>query len=101
MFVLAGYAFFIFFLTKKLYDWMINKRIKKSVAIYYNRKIMHIFAGGIVVLAVPFVFSNPWYPLISGLVLTVFTYLAHRRGNVFYWFQTKDNINDVSKSHLW
>lgn len=101
MFVLAGYAFLIFFLTKKFYDWLIIKRFKKSVAIYYNRKLMHIFAGGIVVLAVPFVFTNPWFPLISGLVLTVFTYIAHRRGTLFYWFQTEDNINDVSFCFMW
>ena len=101
MFVLAGYAFLVFFLTRKCYEWMIKKRIKKSVAIYYNRKLMHIFAGGVVVLAVPFVFTNAWYPLISGLFLTVFTYIAHRRGNVFYWFQTEDNLNDVTFCFMW
>lgn len=101
MFVLAFYAVFVFFLTKNLYEWMINKRIKKSVAIYYNRKFIHIFAGGVVVLAVPFVFSSPWFPLLSGVVMAIITYIAHRSGNVFYWFQTEDNISDVSFCFMW
>jgi hypothetical protein len=101
IFVLAIYAGGIFLLTKKLYEWMIKKGIKKDVAIYYNRKLIHIFAGGVIVIAVPFVFSNPLYPLCSGLILTVFTYLAHRRGNILYWFQTKDNINDVTFCFMW
>lgn len=101
MFILAIYALFIFFLTKRFFEWMTKRGIKKSVAIYYNRKLIHIFAGGVIVLAVPFVFSNPWYPLLSGLVLTVFTYIAHRKGNILYWFQTADNINDVSFCFMW
>ena len=101
MFVLAAYAFSIIFLTKKTYVYMLNRHFKKNVAVYYNRKIIHIFAGGIVVLIVPFVFSNPWFPLFSGLVMAVVTYFAHRRGHTFYWFQTKDNINDVSFCFMW
>ena len=58
MFVLAFYAIFVFFITKRLYDWMLSNHIKKSVAIYYNRKVIHILAGGVVVLAVPFLFSS-------------------------------------------
>lgn len=101
IFLLAIYALGIFFLTKQLYEWMIKKGIKRNVAVYYNRKLIHIFAGGVIVIAVPFVFSNPWYPLFSGLILTGFTYLAHRQGNVLYWFQTKDNINDVTFCFMW
>ena len=101
MFVLAFYAIFVIFLTKKLYEWMIDRRIKKSVAIYYNRKFIHIFAGGVVVLAVPFVFSSPWFPLLSGIVMAIITFVAHKRGNSFYWFQTKDNVSDVSFSLMW
>jgi len=101
IFVLAIYAGGIFLLTKQLYERMIKKGIKRDVAVYYNRKLIHIFAGGVIVIAVPFVFSNPWYPLFSGLILTGFTYLAHKRGNVLYWFQTKDNINDVTFCFMW
>jgi hypothetical protein len=101
MFVLAFYTLFIIYLTRRLYEWMVNRRIKKSVAIYYNRKFIHIFAGGVVVLAVPFVFSSPWLPLLSGIIMAIITFIAHRSGNSFYWFQTEDNVSDVSFSLMW
>ena len=101
IFVLAAYVFSIIFLTKKLYDHMIKKQFKKNVAIYYTRKLIHIFAGGVVVLIVPFVFSNPWFLLLAGVVMAIITYIAHRIGNKFYWFQTEDNLNDVSFCFMW
>ena len=101
VFVLAFYSLFIFFITKRLYEKMIKKNYKHSVAVYYNRKFIHIFAGGIIVLAVPFVFSNPWYPLFSGIVLAIFMYILHRTGRILYWFQTKQDFNDVSFCFMW
>ena len=101
-FILAVYVIFVtFFLTKKLYLWMIKRVYKKEIAIYYNRKLIHIFAGGVVVLAVPFVFKNPWYPLFAGIVLSIVTYLAHKSGKLLYWFQTQGDLNDVSFCFMW
>ena len=99
--LLALYSFTVVMLTKKIYDYYIEKRVKKNVIIYYNRKLIHIFAGGVVVLVVPFVFSSPWYPLMSGLLLTVVTLIAHKTGNIFYWFQTDEDLNDVSFCFMW
>ena len=102
VFILVIYGMFIVFSTRKIYDWAIKKGYKKKVIIYYNRKLIHIFAGGVIVLAVPFVFpNNPWYPLLAGLVLTVATLMLHRSGRILYWFQTEDNINDVSFCFMW
>ncbi len=101
IFVLAAYAFSFVLLSKKIYYYLLKKQFKENVAIYYNRKFIHIFAGGVVVLIVPFVFSNPWFPLFSGIVMAIITYSAHRRGNKFYWFQTEGNINDVSFCLMW
>jgi len=101
MFILAGYAFAVIFSTKKVYNYMLKKRLNEKVAIYYNRKIIHIFAGGVVVLLVPFLFSNPWLPLLSGVLMGIITYIAHRRGNSFYWFQTGNDFNDVSFCFMW
>ena len=101
MFILAAYAFSIIFLTKSLYGYMLKKHFKKEVAIYYNRKFIHIFAGGVIVLLVPFIFSSPWFPLFSSIIMTVIVYVAHRMGNTFYWFQTEDNLNDVSFCLMW
>ena len=101
IFVLAVYSFLVIFLTKRVYNYMLKKEFKENVAVYYNRKLIHIFAGGVVVLTVPFLFNNPWFPLFSGLILAIFMYFLHRTGHIFYWFQTKDNLNDVSFCFMW
>lgn len=99
--LLGLYAFGFILLTKKFYDWMISKNIKRSVATYYNRKLIHIFAGGVVVLLVPFVFTNPWYPLFAGIFLSVLMFFFHRSGKMLYWFQHKKDFNDVSFCFMW
>jgi uncharacterized membrane protein len=54
---LAVYTVVVIFITKKIYDYFVNKKhIKKNIVIYYNRKFIHIFAVGFVVLAVLFLF---------------------------------------------
>lgn len=105
--ILSVYAAIITMGTKKIYELMIAKGFKKNVAVYYNRKIVHMFAGGIVVLLVPFIFTSeksayPYvYPLIIGLILTIFTYIPHKTGKILYWLQTKDNQNDVHFCLMW
>jgi hypothetical protein len=37
----------------------------------YNRKIVHMLAGGVVALSVPFLFDSWVYPLAIGLALTI------------------------------
>lgn len=101
MFILAAYAFSVIFLTKNLYEYMLKKHFKEKQAIYYNRKFIHIFAGGVIVLLVPFIFSSPWFPLFSSIIMTVIVLIAHKMGNTFYWFQTEDNLNDVSFCLMW
>ena len=100
-FALAAYAFTVFYLTKHLYRYMIRRHFDEKVVVYYNRKLIHIFAGGIIVLMVPFVFSSPWFPLFSGIVMAFIVFIAHRAGNSFYWFQTEKNLNDVSFCFMW
>ena len=58
--ILTIYTISAAFLTKKTYDLMINRGIRKKDAIYYNRKLVHILAGGVVTLIVPIVFSSPF-----------------------------------------
>lgn len=101
VFILAIYAFSVVFLTKYLYEHLRARGVKQNVVIYLNRKLIHIFAGGVVVLAVPFVFTSPWYPLLCGLLMTVVTLIAHRTGKIFFWFQTDEDLNDVSFCIMW
>ena len=101
LFVLAAYAFLIVFLTKRLYLFLLRKGFAKNVVLYYNRKFIHIFAGGVVVLIVPFVFTSPWFPLMSGIIMGIIVFIAHKTKNSFYWFQTENNLNDVSFCFMW
>jgi hypothetical protein len=98
---LAFYGFSIIVLTKQIYDYFIKKRIPKKIAIYYNRKIIHILAGGVIVLAVPIVFNSPIFPLLASILLTIIMYFFHRTGHILYWFQTEDNVSDVSFCLMW
>lgn len=99
--ILTVYACAVTIATKYTYHYMRSKGIEENVAVYYNRKIIHMMAGGLVVLAVPFLFSTPWLPLFAGVVLTIFTYIPHKRGKILYWFQTEDNLNDVNFCFMW
>jgi len=101
IFVLAVYAFAVIYSTKKTYEWMMRKGIKKKEAIYYNRKLIHIFAGGVIALLVPVVFISPVYPLFCGLGLTIYTFFSHKGGEKLYWFQTKRDLNDVNFCVMW
>ena len=99
---LAVYTLLIIFITKNIYDYFINKKhMKKNIIIYYNRKFIHIFAGGVVVLAVPFVFSKPYLPLIASILITLIMLIFHKKDHILYWFQTEDNVSDVSFCLMW
>ena len=99
--ILAFYSFGVVLLTKKVYDYGMKKHVKKKIVLYYNRKLIHILAGGVVVLAVPFVFNSPFYPLLAGILLTFLMLAFHYSGRILYWFQTNDNVSDVSFCLMW
>lgn len=88
-------------ITKKIYNLMLEKNIKENVAIYYNRKIIHVLAGGLVAFLVPFIFSSFLIPLIVGLLMAVALYLPHRTGKLFYWFQVPENYYEVNFCLMW
>ncbi|MEF8880116.1 MAG: hypothetical protein V5A64_06995 [Candidatus Thermoplasmatota archaeon] len=99
--ILFFYVAFVTYSTKKTYEFMINRGLDRNQAVYYNRKLVHIFAGGVVVLLVPILFRSPWYPLLAGLLITGFTLFSHRSNHLLYWFQTEKNLNDVSFCFMW
>ena len=102
VFILAAYIMLVvLFATRKTFEWMTKHRVRKKDAIYYNRKLVHIFAGGVVVLLVPVVFKYPLFPLFCGLALAAFTYFFHKRKTMLYWFQTEENYNDVTFCIMW
>jgi dolichol kinase len=98
--ILILYAILVSLITKKTFDFMVSHNINSNDAIYYNRKLVHILAGGVIALFVPF-FPNPFFPLISGLILSIFTYYSHKRDQLFYWFQNRSDFNDVTFCLMW
>lgn len=98
---LSLYVLAVLFLTRIPYRMMIGRGMEPIRAVYYNRKIVHMLAGGVGSLMVPLVFQDPWYPLVCGLLLTGLTWVAHAAGLRFYWFQTAENRNDVKFALMW
>ncbi|MBK5969420.1 MULTISPECIES: hypothetical protein [Thiorhodovibrio] len=99
--LLSLYVLGVLFLTILPYRWMVARGMEPIRAVYYNRKIVHMAAGGVGSLAVPLVFTSPWVPLVAGLLLTALTWAAHLSGWRFYWFQTQENQNDVKFALMW
>ena len=57
--LLAWVIFLVTFLTKKTYEYMKKRGLPENVAVYYNRKIIHILAGGLVAVIIPHTFTTP------------------------------------------
>ena len=98
--LLLIYTGLVLFLTKHIYTYGINRGLDKKDVLYYNRKFVHIFAGGVVALFSPF-YHSPFYPLIAGFLLAGITLLTHEQGDRLYWFQNKKDVNDVSFCFMW
>ncbi|MEM4968898.1 MAG: hypothetical protein QXU63_04375 [Nitrososphaerota archaeon] len=43
-------VFLVTFLTKRIYEFMKKRGLRDNVVVYYNRKIIHILAGGLVAI---------------------------------------------------
>lgn len=99
--ILFVYVMGIVYLTKVLYHRMISRGTKDNVAKYYNRKIIHMAAGGVVAALTPFIFKSPVAPLVMALIIAVMLYIPHRTGKLFYWFQTEDNMYEVNFAIVW
>ncbi len=88
-------------LTLTFYKWAKKRGIKENKIIYYNRKIIHMLAGGLVALLVPFLFETPLLPFTLAMVLAVLTYIPHKTGKLMYWFQVEDNMYEVNFCIMW
>lgn len=88
-------------LTRKLYGALRNRGLSHNVVVYYNRKIIHVLAGGVVAFLVPYVFKSPVVPFILAIVLAVLVYIPHITGKLMYWFQVEDNMYEVNFCIIW
>ena len=99
--ILGLYTLLVVFGTKYTYDYFMKKGLPHNVAIYYNRKIIHMMAGGIVALVTPLFYTSPLFPVIAALGLGFFLAYFHRKGELLYWFQTKENMYEVNFTIAW
>jgi len=88
-------------LTRILYGWMLSRGVKHDVAVYYNRKAMHVLAGGLCAVAVPIFFKTAFLPFMMAMLLALFTFMFHKINRVMYWFQREDNLCEVSFCVMW
>ena len=94
-------AFVVAVLTKAFYNWMRSRGIKHDVAVYYNRKLIHILAGGVCAVAVPFLFKTAILPFMMAMSLAVLTFTLRKMNRVMYWFQIEENFYEVSFCIMW
>jgi len=98
---LAAWVLFVVHgLSRWSYLWA-RSRWGEGVGVYFARKIIHMAAGGFVALLVPFLFREPWAPLILGLILAAYVYIPHRTGRLMAWFQDPSNISEVYYCVSW
>jgi len=95
------YAIIIVFITKATFNLMRKRGVEKIAVVYYNRKIVHIAAGGVGALLVPYLFDSWIYPLGIGLALTLFTAVPHATGKLMDFMQRKENWNDAKFTLMW
>jgi len=97
----AWVVFVVAFLTKRLYGVMMKRKFSHNVAIYYNRKVIHILTGGLVAFLTPLIFKTPIMPFSMAMLLSVLTCVPHKTGKLMYWFQTEENMYEVSFCIMW
>lgn len=99
--VLLTYVLCVVFATKLVYDALTRKGVQHNVAVYFNRKIIHMLAGGVAALLAPVCFTSPTLPLIFALILALMNYAPHRTGRLLYWYQVKENMYEVNFCLAW
>ena len=98
---LLGFIVLVLEVTKRFYKLMVESGLKHNVAVYYNRKVIHMLGGGVTALLVPHLFTSPLIPLAFALGLAAALYLPHKRKKVMNWFQTDDNNYEVNFCLAW
>lgn len=98
--LLLWVLFVTFPLTRWTYRLMRARGVEHMRAVYFNRKIIHVLAGGVAAVFVPY-FSSWLWPTAAALGLAAMLYLPHRTGRLWTWFQTEDNAYEVSFAIMW
>jgi len=97
---LSLYVIFVIFATLPIYRILVSRGVPEGSARYYARKLIHMFAGGVVAVLVPHVYTSPLFPLLASFALALLLVLA-RRYRPLYWFQASDNMFEVNFVLAW
>ncbi len=97
---LSIYVLLVIFATLPVYKILVSRGVSENSARYYARKLIHMFAGGIVAILVPHLYTSPLFPLLASIALAVLLAIA-RRYRPLYWFQAPDNAYEVNFVLAW
>lgn len=89
------------YLSQRIYNLAVMRGYPDNSATYFGRKFIHIFASGLVAILIPFLLKEPIVPLLSAIVLAIYTYLPHKKERLYNWYQVKNNINEVNFCLMW
>lgn len=98
--LLATWVLFVALVLTKWVYGPLARRFGHMRAVYFNRKIIHVLAGGVVAVLVPW-FSSWLVPTAAAFALALFLYLPRRWGRLFWWFQDPGNMYEVSFAAMW
>ena len=93
---LGAWAITIVFAIKPFHAYLMSKGCENMVAVYYNRKVAHMLAGGVPLILVPIVFTNPIWPLLGGVLGAIALASTHILDRRLWWMQTEQNMNDAT-----
>jgi len=94
--VLGAWAGLVVFAIKPFYDYLRSQGSEHMVAVYYNRKVAHMLAGGVPVIAAPLVFNDPIWVLLGGILGSIGLATTHLLDRRLWWMQTEQNMNDAT-----
>ena len=94
--ILGAWAVIVVFAIKPFYDYLRKQGSQHMVAVYYNRKVAHMLAGGVPVIAAPIVFDDPIWVLLGGILGSIGLATTHLMDRRLWWMQTEQNMNDAT-----
>jgi len=105
LFITSFFILWVFYvitvISKKVYSYSLSKNYDEISARYLSRKTIHILAGGVVAVFVPFVYKEPVTPFILSLILTVLLLFNRRQKKMMDWFQEAGNFYEVDFTIMW
>lgn len=98
---LVWVVFVVSMLSRAIYGRLIKAGWSEARSAYFTRKVIHILAGGLVALCVPFYFKWPLAPMFMAFSLAPALYLLIKIKKPLSWFQDPKSTRDVHFVFMW